>query len=264
MRARAMVPTSQPIPPRTPMADYATVGAAEALLSASSGGAWTLADALVEDTKHLQTDTDVAAELIMIAETLAELGIVTPNGDPYLVPALVTLRRNGLAWPPAERYPVAAYRTHQEAATPLGRIVLAALAAVAVGRTVACPEEVDADAWLSAVARVERRRDAGRRAKYIVAANDVRIAMQRTPNVPMSRDAKSPISELLFEVSEATQALGSFARRFVNADPSDAERERIATALRRLLGRAQATLDVVTASDVTEADFEALLQEEGQ
>lgn len=245
------------------MTDFVTIGAAEARVQAADRSAWTLADAVLTDTMRLRTDTEVMATLKQIEEALSAAGITTPNGDAYLVPALATLRRTAVQWPEAHRHTVAAYRTHQEATTPEARDALAALARVAVGEEVERPEGTDAEAWLSAKARVERRRNAGR-ARYVVAANDLRIAIQRTPNVPRTRDIKSGVVHLLDEVRVASSALREFARRFVDADPSADEREAIGSSLERLIARAQETLAVVATAgtDVSDEALAALLVEE--
>lgn len=245
------------------MAEYLTVETAENLDKAASDGKWRLADAVLHDTKQQTTDTEVLAVLKNIADALADAGIATPSGDPYVVSSLVALRRTALAWPPADRHDLAAIRTHQEAGLPgsLGRLALAALAQVAAGETVECPTGIDEDAWAAAVARVTKRLAARRRPRYLIAANDVRVAIQRRPNIPTARPVeRSQMAEMLCEVSDATAALGAFARRFTKADPSQEDRESLAAALRRLLARAQATLEVVETDAFTDGDFEELLK----
>lgn len=248
------------------MSEFVTVRAAEALLSAASGGAWALADAVAEDTKDRQTDTEVEDILELIVEALGERGVVTPNGEPYLMPALVTMRRTSLAWPADERHQVAAYRTHQEAGArgSVGRAALKALAAVAAGEVVECPADVDPEAWAGARARVEKRL-AGRRPRYLVAANDLRVAIQRVVNVPPRQaEMKAGVVHLLDEVRVASTALRGFARRFVDADPSTEEREAIGSSLRSLISRAEETLAVVSAGDLSDESLAELLQEESK
>jgi hypothetical protein len=242
---------------------YLTVRAAEDLLASAEGKRWDLGDAILADVPADLPADEVRRRLDEIEEALAQAGVTTPNGEPYVAAALAAVRQTAIFWPPESRHPEAAFRTHQECQrTPSGRAALDALVRVARGEEVACPEDVDETAFDAARGRVLQRQGRARRPRYTVTANDLRVAMKRTVNIPERRD-RSDVMGLLGEVSTASQALRTFARRFVEAEPSEEERASIMHALERLMDRAEQTLAVVSATgaDLSVEALENLLKE---
>lgn len=268
---------------------FKTVVAAERLLQSTSRETWGMSDAVLADVPAEVDDEELERRLTRISHELDARQITTPNGDRYTPPSLKRMRRTAIAWAPAFRYDEAAYRTHQEAgaAGTDGAIVLGALVGVARGEDVECPADVDLDQWEAAKARVFKRVNGKRRPRFTVTANDVRIAMNRSMNIPMPRASMIPDPEdgddttsepsstptaasessrgnvvyLLSHISSANQALRSFARRFVEANPSDHDREAITSALNRLVANAHAALEVVSVNEISDADLAQLLEE---
>lgn len=172
------------------------VTAAHRLNTDDTKDTWALADAVLDHVPDGSSNQggdrrSAAATMTPLAgvdDRLASLssqmksdGIVTPNGDPYTVSALRHLRDTAMAWSGNDRHPEAAYRTHQEAGSPttLGGKALAGLAAIARGEDVRRPNGVQSKPWQDAVARVQARKKG-----FQVAANDVRVALERKINVP--------------------------------------------------------------------------------
>jgi len=265
---------------------FKTVVAAERLLQSTSRETWGMSDAVLADVPADVDDEELERRLTRISHELDARQITTPNGDRYTPPALKRMRRTAIAWAAAFRYDEAAYRTHQEAgaAGTDGAVVLGALVGVARGEDVECPPDVEIDQWEAAKARVLKRVHGKRRPRFTVTANDVRIAMNRSMNIPMPRASMIPdpddddttepstsaaVSEsgrgnvvyLLSHISSANQALRSFARRFVEANPSDHDREAITSALNRLVANAHAALEVVSVNEISDADLAQLLEE---
>jgi len=177
---------------------YAVVEeAARSLDRSDSRGTWTLAYAILA---HIPADYSTAAggaaphsdpprggsvpkQLAALAAAMDKAGVTAPNGAPYSPSSLKNLREMAMGWTKSERHDEAAYRTHQEAGgrEALGRKVLTALCAIARGEQVRRPLDVEAEAWGEAVKRVRARK---RGSGYAVNANDVRIALERRPNLP--------------------------------------------------------------------------------
>jgi hypothetical protein len=125
-------------------------------------------------------------QLAQLTDQLTADGVQTPMGEPYTVDALANLRDTAMAWPMNARHDEAAYRTHQEAGSPStdrGK-VLAVLCAVARGERVRRPNAADPDNWGVAVERVQTKLARPRVPRFPIAANDLRVATNRTPNVP--------------------------------------------------------------------------------
>jgi hypothetical protein len=177
---------------------YRTVEAAEVLLASATRDTWSLADAVLADVPSSGYGGDrksstsregldpVFDQLEQIVHVLTEQGITTPNGEPYGASHLATLRSTAMLWPKEQRQPEAAYRTHQEATSPdtRGGRALIALCAVARGEKPRRPRDIDAAAWGEAVARVREKRERAKPPRFMVAANDLRLAMDRRPNIP--------------------------------------------------------------------------------
>lgn len=244
---------------------FRTIAAAEALLTSSNDGKWKMADAVLADVPGWLDGEPAHSRLVELAEALTAAGIATPNGEFYMVQSLSTMRRTALAWPPEQRHPDVAYRTHQEADRDgdLGREVLAALACVARGEPAEYPEGSSPSAFEAAKERVERRVSAKRVPRFKVAANDMRVAMNHAINTPVPKRDRGQVVYLLSEVSSASQSLRTFAQRFVEAEPSPEDRKSIAQALEQLIVRAEETLGVVTTSvmDLSAADLDMLKED---
>jgi hypothetical protein len=169
------------------------VRAATRLVTDDTKDTWGLADAVLahvpEEQSGKRSDLlpasgeggSVPERLSALAKRLGKEGVTTPVGEQYSQDSLRHLRDTAVAWAPSDRFNEAAYRTHQEAGSPKteGGKVLAALAAIARGEAASKPRGIDADAWAKAVTRVESRTKG-----FLVAANDVRMALKRQPNVP--------------------------------------------------------------------------------
>lgn len=256
------------------MTEYKTVGAAEALLASSTKNMWELADAVLGDvpaeshggdrkSNHPRGGFDIESQLHDIAERLGDLGVTAPNGEPYTTITLTHYRETAMAWPADERHAEAAYRTHQEAGgreSP-GRVALAGLCAVARGDTVRCPVDFDKTSWASACARIRDRLN-GRRLRYAVTANDVRVALARRPNVPPAR--RFGIMDLLSHLDDARRYLIAFRIDF--AELPDLGPEDLAAVVRSidsLVDEAVALREAASAS-LTDEALEGLLAEEGQ
>ena len=175
------------------------VKAAQRLVTDDTKDTWGLADAVLAHVPEQQSGKrndltpasgggSVSNELADLAKQMKDDGISTQNGDPYTGSSLGHMRDTAMAWQTV-RHPEAAYRTHQEAGSPTtdGGKVLAALCAVARGEKPVKPRGIDADAWNKAVARVQARRKG-----FPVAANDVRVALERKVNVPTAAPAVTP------------------------------------------------------------------------
>lgn len=193
--------------------------AAQRLVTDDTKDTWALADAVLahvpEQPSGQRNDLLLASGGGSVPERLATLvealkldGVTTPTGDPYSVSALAHLRDTAMTWPGDTRHPEAAYRTHQEAGSPNteGGRVLAALAVVARGEGTFKPRGLDKDAWEAACKRV-----ADRRKGFPVAANDVRVALQRKTNLPgrklTTADVKAAIAAGNVEPSAVVEAL---------------------------------------------------------
>lgn len=173
---------------------YKTIAAAEMLLQSNTKDLWTLADAVLADVPAEGRGGDrskgparglwVGERLEEIATDLTERGVTKLDGDPYSASTLDHARDTAINWSPEQRLSEAAYRTHQEAgsAKSEGGKVLRALCHIARGLKVHRPAGVDVAAWEKAVEQVMRKRGLSRR--YLVAANDLRLAMGHLPNVP--------------------------------------------------------------------------------
>lgn len=246
------------------MTDLFTVEVAEDLHGRTASWSFDLGDATLKDAPADQPDDVVRALLEAAVEELTARGVTTPNGDPYVAASLMSMRRTAIMWAPADRHPEAAYRTHQEAGPTgtQGRAALAALAAVARGEAVDRPEGLDGEAWESAVARVEKRLAGKKTPRYTVTANDVRVAVQRTMNIPTRPDPLEPghVVHLYGEVANAGRALSSFARRFVEAELTETDRNGLLGALVRLQGRVEATLSAVEAGGMSDDALRELLE----
>jgi hypothetical protein len=193
--------------------------AAKRLVTDDTKDTWALADAVLA---HVPDGTGgkgfaydpreggVREALAELAEQMQADGVATPNGDPYTTSALDHLRETAMAWPKAERHNEAAYRTHQEAGSPktMGGKALATLCAVARGEDVTRPRSILAAEWKTVCDRITARRKG-----WPVAANDVRIALQRKPNVPgpsrqiTTEDVKDAIEAGEVDPSDVTNAL---------------------------------------------------------
>jgi hypothetical protein len=226
---------------------YRTVEAAEALMTGTSRGSWSLADALVADVPGQPRGGDHAAkasrddfatvrdQLVNITIALEEHGITTPNGDAYSVDSLRNLRATALAWPEKERHPEAAYRTHQEAGnSPQRRAVLDALARHANKEPVDNPDPswIDDNAFDEACQMVETAVARGR--GYAVPANAMRVAMQRKPNV---NKPPSTVFEMLEKVNTIGTQLADFQSLMDTngVGLADDEREALARGIDRLV-----------------------------
>lgn len=132
-------------------------------------------------------------------EKLAELagrleadGVTTPYGDPFTVHGLTNLRETAMVWD-GQWQDEAAYRTHEEAGSPntaAGKALIA-LCKAARGEMVRRPDGLDPKAWEEAKSRVEMARAKDK--KWVVAANTLRLAVGRLPNVPGR--TKPPVTE---------------------------------------------------------------------
>jgi len=176
-----------------------------------SSTTWKLADAILGEVPEIGSGNApsrgrLADALESLALKLEDDGVRTPNGDIYTAKALDHLRDTALWWRPGTtRHPEAAFRTHQEAGSPTtpGGIMLHALCAYARGERVKRPQlgvigtgkdrrEPDQEAWERAIAGVKRKRGLSRTPRYLVAANDLRYALQRLGNIPETqRDQKA-------------------------------------------------------------------------
>jgi hypothetical protein len=238
--------------------DDAVLDAAAAREAGDSAGAWKLADALLAEIPKT-TDEDriaaaraanskvsvgggvtpdrkkVSAQLTDYARRLADESIHTPAGKPYSVDTLDDLRDVAMAWPKEARYPQAAFRTHQEAKRPgmLDDIALKALCKYASGSG-RKPPEIDADAWKSAKAMVDRLVE--RKARYTVSANALRAAVQRKNNTFTPEAAKTPEPVTATSVVAAAKSLPTQERtalaRELAADPET--RKDVETAVREV------------------------------
>ena len=202
--------------------------AAEVRMGGDSQGAWTLADALLAEVPQRATgqaatagngsDVTTVSLLEDIADRLDADGIETPQGNPYSLVTLRELRLAAMAWPPAERHTMAAFRTHQEVGKdPRNRAVLAALCqAVASQSWDEVPDEVDPEAWSRAILSVRRKANAGNR--YPVSVNDWRTALKKRTNLPVStrdgdmRDAITAVAEV--------RRLATYAVRIMASSPA--------------------------------------------
>ena len=229
---------------------YRTVEAAEALMTGTSRGSWSLADALVADVpdrghggdrsqvlsgEHLPDPLiTVNGQLGNIAMALEESGITTPNGDAYSVDRLRILRATAIAWPENERHPEAAFRTHQEIGSDQRRAVLDALCRYANGETVENPDPswIEDAAFDEACQMVETAR--ARKRGYPVPANAVRVAMQRKPNV---NKPPSTVFEMLEKVNTIGTQLADFQSLMDTngVGLADDEREALARGIDRLV-----------------------------
>lgn len=171
--------------------------AAERLLRDDAHDRWALADAVLEAVPNgaqgRRTDLDPLGRVEVVEHQLAQLvdqltadGVQTTLGEPYTVDALEGLRETASVWPEDKRHDQCAYRTHQEAGSPntdKGK-TLAALCAIARGERPRRPTGIDADAWGTAVERVQAKLDRPRVPRFPVSANDLRTALGRRQNVP--------------------------------------------------------------------------------
>lgn len=264
------------------MTTYKTITVASELLFASDRNTWKLADAILADVpnrpegrpRNLPLAGEVSEESSiedLLADIVAEmddLGITTPNGDPYTTASLANMRHTAMAWPLAERHDEAAYRTHQEAGgrDGLGRKMLAALCKVAQGKRVVCPDEVDPDAWATAKKRVLDKKGKPRPPKLLVSANDLRTAMKRKINTPPP-NFTDDVQGLLYHLSNAAAALRSFSIRFAvggdlaNDHLEDDDRKALSAALTEIIDSAALARDVVNAVASEEA-LQKLLDDE--
>ena len=140
----------------------------------------------------------VPEQLKALAALLTDDGVHTPKGGNYTLKGLTHLRETSMAWPPSKRYAEAAYRTHQEAGSPMtdGGKVLAALIGIARGENKRMPtlddEPLDPEKWNKAVYRVQTRRKG-----FGVAANDLRTALGRRTNNPGRNITKDELQDQL-------------------------------------------------------------------
>lgn len=193
------------------------VEAADALDRNDTQGVWRLADAILahvpaEDPgrKPDNEGTRVPSLLESLAHDLEADGIRATSGDPYRVSTLSKMRAVAAAYPEGERFPEAAYRTHQEARTTVtGKRVLRELCKFARGETCRRPHDVGADgglivsaaAWDEAKLRIQNRTSG-----YAVAANDIRVALSRKTNVP-TPDSET-LDALKDKLKDAADELG--------------------------------------------------------
>lgn len=254
----------------TTTTNYKTVTVAGELLFTSNRDTWKLADAVLADvppSPPARGVTGDGTELLvedLLADIVAEmedLGITTPNGDPYTAASLERMRETAMAWPANERHEEAAYRTHQEAGgrDSLGRKMLAALCKVAQGKRVSCPEEVDPDAWAAAKKRVLDKKSKPRPPKLLVSANDLRTAMKRKVNTPL-RNFEDDVEALLYHLSSAAIALRAFSIRFAadKGELEDQKRKALSESLTAIIDSASLARDVVNAEASEEALQELL------
>lgn len=260
------------------MTEFKTVSAAEELLASATRDTWSLADAILSDVpsvppsekirqaNHVGTlaGVNVIDLLDLIAETLIERGTTTPNGDPYSTVSLEKLRETAMRWPLGERHQEAAYRTHQEAGgrDGGGRRALAALCAVARGQLVDCPAGLDAVAWGNACARVRDKRNRNRPPRFLVAANDLRVALERSSNTPAPTKTAS-ISGVLHHLTSAAESLGAFAIAWADLEVDESDCVALRQTLKSLIARAEQVLDVVE-TKFDDADLAQLIEEESR
>jgi hypothetical protein len=190
------------------MTEFQTLAAMEAVMSAESRDTWRVADALLADVPacpqggahaaaarwsahgdasrtRAHDASGVADRLRQIAAAAGEEDLTTPGGEPYSVASLSFLRSMAIAWPPDQRHAEAAFRTHKMAGgiDNRGRVVLAALCALARGEDAARPENVDQDAWEAACIRVREKGNRRRPSGFLVSAGDFGAALKRpTPS----------------------------------------------------------------------------------
>ena len=132
----------------------------------------------------------ISDRLATLADRLYDDGNVQPNWGTYTANTLKEMRETAMAWPKSDRHTEAAFRTHQEAGAKNGngRQILTALCSVARGEKVARPLLVDnkgseictAEVWTEVRRAITKRKGT----TYPVSANDVRLLLNRKPNVP--------------------------------------------------------------------------------
>jgi len=161
--------------------------AAEQRAAGESGGAWRLADRVLDHIPNGENHggdrrSSVGAPPLLIARLtdlatrLTNDGVETPQGLPYTADGLGELRKMAMAWPPDTRWKEAAYRTHEEAGGSDNpkRSILSALCFYADTGTEQRPSGVNIINWRAAITLVDTAKQRGSR--YVVSANALRVA----------------------------------------------------------------------------------------
>jgi len=241
------------------METYQTVEVAERIMLSAQRDMWALADAVLHDVPARPergggiSPVDgsngrlVADQIARLAVELDHHGITKADGTPYATGYLRDMRQAAAEWKPKERQKEASFETHR-ASSGAARPVFLALCAVARGETVARPDGVEPAAWKAALAKLRTRRRG-----WLVQGEAVRIACGQQPkNAPTKLDGAT-FGELCQHLLVGTDGLAAFEQRFAEYDIEDADRERFAGILRKLIDRATRVLDVVTAQVTDEA-----------
>lgn len=253
--------------------------AAELRSGGDSTGAWALADALLAEVPNegsgarndLSPSSDIATRLSTIAVQLEADGIDTPSGNPYSVQTLRELRLVAMGWPPEQRFPEAAFRTHQEAGTvsEWKREVLRVLCLAARNADWEQPPmnsgEMSADAWNASIVGIQRKVASGTR--FPVAANDLRLALQNKVNVP-PKDIDEANATVLDAVEELRNTSDTFDRALRIVSRRGIQDSDVRVAFLALIQHFRASLDfiesAVTGGGITDASLERFLSREAE
>lgn len=248
--------------------EWKTLAVAARIMERGQRDRWALADAVLADLP--ETDYEVGRpgngssstpilvnDLGALALALADQGITrAADGETYSPVYLRDQRQVAMAWQPIDRQAEAAFDVHRECRDGDARIVMLALCRHARGEKVSRPAASEATAWRDALAKMATVRKG-----LPVSAQAVRMALGKaSKNAPVRLDGAT-FAELCSHLLVGTDGLSAFENRFADYDMDEADRDRFAGILRKLIARAEAVLAVLTAS-VTDEDLAELIAQE--